>query len=85
MDEHAAFRDGLSRGQYCTYNPTTSCGIFSGAPLLIFPPNASLPNIIGLISSGIRNDRCGKTDILTRVAYYIPWIEAHVWPIDQST
>lgn len=81
------FRDGLSRGQYCVYHPTKgSCALVGGAPPLNFPPNASLPDVIGLISLEVGN-KCTDTrpEIFTRVAYYIPWIESHVWPFDRST
>lgn len=81
------FRGGLSRGQYCAYDPTKdSCGTMSGSPLQIFLSNASLPNIIGLVSMGV-GDTCSyeRPEISTRVAYYIPWIESHVWPFERST
>lgn len=84
--DHPAFRDGLGRGQYCAYDPTKdSCGFVSGAPLLTFLPNTSLPHIISLNSFGV-GYICNGTfpEISTRVAYYIPWIESHVWPFDRS-
>lgn len=84
---HTAFRDGLSRGQYCAYDPAKgSCALAGGSPLLNFPPSPSRPTIIGSISLEV-GDKCSnnRPEIFTRVAYYIPWIESHVWPFDRST
>lgn len=83
------FRDGISKSQYCAYDPnSTESGsqILGGAPLQILLPNATLPNIIGLFSTSVKSGCGGKyPDIFTRIAYHIPWIEAIVWPFDQST
>lgn len=82
------FRNGISRSQYCVYDPSStsdSCGILGGGALQIFPPNASLPNIVGLISIAVGNNCDDKhPEILTRIAYYIPWIETNIWPFDRS-
>lgn len=79
---HAAFRNGISEGQYCAYDPEgrrDSCEGDSGGPLQIFPPGSKLATVVGIVSFGIS---CGTPlpGIYTRVAYYISWIESHVWP-----
>lgn len=84
-----ALRDGVRRSQYCVYDPNStqqSCGLTSGAPLQIFPfANATLPNIIGILSFTAGNKCDNKhPEILTRIAHYTPWIEANVWPFDRS-
>lgn len=83
-----AFRDGISKSQYCVYGPNSSvesCGILSGGSLQIYPSNTSLPNIIGLISLGF-GDVCTekRPEILTRISHFVPWIESQVWPFDRS-
>lgn len=87
-NNQTAVRSGISKSQYCAYDPNYtegSCGFINGAPLQIFLPNSSLPNIVGLASMKAGNS-CSETqpEILTRIAYYIPWIEANVWPFDRS-
>lgn len=81
-------RKGISRGQYCAFDPNymgKNCGILSGASLQIIPSNSSLPNIIGILSFGARVHCSDKQpEIFTRIAYYIPWIETIVWPFDRS-
>lgn len=82
-------RDGIRKSQYCAYesNPVEEgCRVWYGAPIQILPPKSVLPSVISLASFGIGRD-CGaeRPAIFTRVAYYIPWIEANVWPFDRST
>lgn len=83
-----ALRDGISRGQYCAYDPDATienCGFKGGAALRMFPPNATLPNIIGILSLAAGRTCDDKhPKVFTRIAYYIPWIEANVWPFDRS-
>lgn len=79
---HAAFRSGVSESQYCAHDPNginDSCQGDSGGPLQIYPPGAYMANIVGIVSFGIS---CGSAwpGIYTRVAYYLDWIESHVWP-----
>lgn len=81
-------REGISKSQFCAYdaNPVKeSCRTESGGPLRKYVPNSLLPNVIGIISFGL-GITCNAEHpaILTRVAYYIPWIEAIVWPFDRS-
>lgn len=81
-------RKGISKSQYCAYDPSfpeESCGILSGAPLQVIPLNSSLPNIVGILSFGARI-HCGdkKPEVFTRIAHFIPWLEAIVWPFDRS-
>lgn len=78
-----AFRDGLSEGQYCAYDPdgnSDSCQGDSGGPLQFFADaNSSIATVVGIISFGID---CGADlpSFYTRVAYYLDWIESAVWP-----
>lgn len=77
------YRNGISRSQFCAHNPNSpgsSGSILNGGSVQFTPPNASLPNVVGLIS--IR--AVGLPEVLTKVAYYMPWIEANVWPFDRS-
>lgn len=79
---HAAFRDGLIKGQYCAYDPhekNDSSQGDSGGPLQIRNINSSIAKIVGIVSFGIS---CGTAlpSIYTRVAYYLDWIEPIVWP-----
>lgn len=83
----AAFRNGISEGQYCAYDPTPrnkselrtdSCQGDSGGPLQHIPSGSTIATIVGIVSAGIS---CG-TDLpglYTRVAYYVDWIESIVW------
>lgn len=83
-----AIRDGISKSQYCAYDPDStkeSCRLTSGAPLQIYPLNSLLPNVVGIISFGVGSVCSDKhPEVLTRIAHYIPWIEANVWPFDRS-
>lgn len=77
-----AFRNGISQGQYCAYDPdgkSDSCDGDSGGPLQLYPRGAKMPRIVGIVSFGIR---CGSPlpGLYTRVAFYISWIESIVWP-----
>lgn len=82
------FRDGISKGQYCAYdlNETEGgCRVGGGGSLQILSSNSFLPKVFAIVSFGIGNNCSDKyPQILTRVAYYIPWIEANVWPFDRS-
>ncbi|XP_031634562.1 serine protease persephone-like isoform X2 [Contarinia nasturtii] len=77
------FRNGISNGQYCAYDPEgrrDSCHGDSGSPLQYFAnSNSSTATIVGIVSLGYF---CGipLPSIYTRVAYYVDWIESIVWP-----
>lgn len=81
--DQPAFRNGLSQGQYCAYDSkkrSDSCQGDSGGPLQYFPDKESrLAKIVGIVSFGLG---CGGDlpGIYTRVAFYLDWIEAIVWP-----
>ncbi|XP_031632850.1 serine protease persephone-like [Contarinia nasturtii] len=82
LPNHAPFRNGISQGQYCAYDPqgvNDSCRGDSGGPLQYFDKNSSVVHIVGIVSFGIS---CGTSlpSIYTRVAYYLNWIEPIVWP-----
>lgn len=87
LSQLSTFHNGISTSQYCAYDPNStedSSRFLGGAPLQIFPENASLPNIIGIFSIGVKNGCGGKyPDIFTRISHFVPWIEAHVWPSDR--
>lgn len=77
----AALQNGISQGQYCAYDPngkTDSCKGDSGGPLQMFHGNSKMATVVGIVSYGIS---CGTElpSVYTRVAYYIDWIETHVW------
>lgn len=73
----------VAMGHYCAYDPNSrndSCQGDSGGPLQYFKqPNNRIASIVGIVSFGIS---CGTRmpGIYTRVAYYLNWIESHVWP-----
>ena len=76
-----SLRDGLSQGQYCTYDPrniSDSCKGDSGGPVQ-YLKSPRIPMVVGVISFGFG---CGNglPSINTRVAYYLDWIESVVWP-----
>lgn len=82
MANQKAFRNGISESQYCAYDPDgvrDTCPGDSGGPLQIFPRDAKLATVVGIISFGVT---CGATlpSIYTRVAHYLEWIEEHAWP-----
>lgn len=89
------FREGIRRSQYCAYydpnyNYTEdNCRVLSGGSLQYFPSHSLLPTVVGIISFGMKlngQSICYKQFplIFTRVAYFVPWIESHVWPFDRS-
>lgn len=83
----SVFHDGVSKSHYCVYDPANYLEHrWEGAPLQILPTNSTPPYVIGLATTGYM-PFISKSfpDVLTRIAYYIPWIEAHVWPFDRST
>lgn len=51
------FRNGISKSQYCAYDPEKtmkdSCQGDSGGPLQIFPPRSVLSTIVGIVSIGV--------------------------------
>lgn len=81
----AGYRKGISESQYCAYDPAgtmDSCEGDSGGPLHIGSTNTTLAQIVGIVSFSAT---CGSTlpSIYTRVAFYLDWIEQHVWPNDK--
>lgn len=78
-----AFRDGLSAGQMCAFDPNAqsdACQGDSGGPLQYFTDAAQkFGTVAGIVSFG---QFCGTSfpSIYTRVAYYVDWIESVVWP-----
>lgn len=82
------YHRGIGRNQFCAYDPndvTEKCQISSGGALQMFPSNAMLPTIVGVTSFRI-GDGCNSRQpaIFTRIANYVPWIEANVWPFERS-
>lgn len=78
------FRNGLDQSYYCAADPnkvSDTCEGDSGGPLQVIRPHFEVPTVVGVISAGLP---CGTSwkipGIYTRVAYFIDWIEAHVWP-----
>lgn len=56
-----------------------TCQGDSGGPLQIIRKYVDLSTVVGVVSAGVG---CGTSipGTYTRVAYFIDWIEAHVWP-----
>lgn len=83
-----ALPHGIGRSQFCAYDPndlTQSCRILSGGALQTYPSMALLSKIVGITSFGFGGGCNSKQPgIFTRVAHYVPWIEANVWPFDRS-
>lgn len=78
------FRSGIDRSYYCAADPnkvSDTCKGDSGGPLQLVRRNLDLSTILGVISTGLP---CGSSwsfpGIYTRVAFFIDWIESHVWP-----
>lgn len=76
-------RHGIDAGQYYAYDPdgrNDSCIGDSGGPLQFFrDENSSIGTVVGIVSFGIDCDT-GLPGIYIRVAHYLDWIEAIVWP-----
>lgn len=76
-----ALHDGLSKGQYCTYDPrniSDSCSGDSGGPVQ-YLKNPRTPMVVAVISFGF-GCGTGLPSVNTRVAHYLDWIESAVWP-----
>lgn len=81
----AAFQNGIGQSHYCATHPNGVNGTCekdhyqSGGPLQIVRPNFNTSTVLGIVSTQIS---CGTSflGIYTRVAYFIDWIESHVWP-----
>lgn len=78
----APFRQGIDESQYCAYAPNRTgdtCQGDSGGPLQTIETFSDPAKVVGVVSFGVR---CGGDlpGIYTRVAHYIDWIGAHVWP-----
>ncbi|XP_031627435.1 serine protease persephone-like, partial [Contarinia nasturtii] len=75
-------RNDLTYGQYCTYDPLESsdgCKGDGGAALQYFSNNSRTATVVGIASFGFACN-LKLPAIYTRVAYYLDWIESHVWP-----
>lgn len=76
------FQNGIDESQYCAYDPAgrrDSCQGDSGGPLQTTQTFSNPVQVVGVVSFGVG---CGSgyPGIYTRVAYYIEWIGAYVWP-----
>lgn len=76
------FRNGISDGQYCAYDPHAkkdSCQGDAGGPLQLIPNDSTVAHVVGIVSFSFD---CGSSipGIYTRVAHYLDWIEPIVWP-----
>lgn len=75
-------RYGIDKSQYCAHDPRgrrDSCQGNSDGLLQTAQTFSNPAFVVGVVSSGIG---CSSAypGIYTRVAYYIDWIGAHVWP-----
>lgn len=73
---------GITANKYCAYDPSLNgemCQEATGGPLQKFPNNTSIAIVLGIASY---NTACGTTtsNVYTRVASYLDWIEPIVWP-----
>lgn len=75
------FRNGITSSQYCAQDPAgiqDSCQGDSGGPLQMFKNHSDTAHVVGIVSFGVD---CGTfPGIYTRIAYFLKWIESHVWP-----
>lgn len=83
----SALQNGISESQYCAHDPNgnDSCDGDSGGPLQTISDDSIAATIIGIVSYGLV---CGSPvypSVYTRVAFYIDWIESHVWPVGEVT
>lgn len=74
--------NGLTVGQICAGDPNglrDACRGDSGGPLQIVDDGNKMSTVVGVISFGMT---CGSKlpSVYSRVAYYLDWIESHVWP-----
>lgn len=78
-----ALESGIDNSQYCAYDPkerSGTCRGDSGSPLQFFDDsNHGIATVVGVTSFGLG---CGGKlpGIYSRVAHYLDWIEANVWP-----
>lgn len=75
------FRNGTVQGHYCAADPnhmSDTCKGDSGGALQIIRKNFDLSTVVGVVSTG---PACSTSlpGIYARVAYFIDWIESHVW------
>lgn len=75
-------RNGISESQYCASDRNRNsddCEGYGGGSLQIVKQDSVTTKIVGVASFDVE---CGTElpSIYTRVAYYLKWIEAHVWP-----
>lgn len=77
------FRNGLDQSYYCVADPikvSDTCERDSGRPLQIIRRNLDLSTVVGVVSTGLPCGSWKISGIYTRVAYFMNWIESHVWP-----
>lgn len=73
----------ISDSQYCAYDPKfkgDACQGDSGGPLQVFRQDARLATVVGVASYGVKTCPSEAPDVYTKVAYYLDWIQSHVWP-----
>lgn len=70
------FEKGITSGQYCACDLQNKvCHGLNGGPIQI---ESAISTVVGISS---HNVNCAMPGIYTRVANYLNWIEANVWPI----
>lgn len=77
-----ALRHEIDESQYCAHDPSgrgDSCKGDSGGPLQTTQTHSSPVKIVGVVSFGV-GCGIGLPGLYTRVAHYIDWIGAYVWP-----
>lgn len=75
----------ITESQYCAYDPlfkADACQGDSGGPLQFFNANSTIATVVGIVSFGKTKCPSEAPDIYTKVAYYLDWIQSHVWPTE---
>lgn len=70
--------DGVNGRYYCADGATSNCEKDSGGFIQSFADDSITGNIVGIFSFGCER----STHAYTKIAYYLDWIESHVWPND---
>lgn len=77
---------GIKRSMMCAGDPKNgwirdACQGDSGGPLqIVYPKDACLFQVVGVVSFGEGCALVGSPGVYTRVSHYIKWIEDIVWP-----
>lgn len=77
----------LLESQYCAYDPKLlgdACSGDSGGPLQYFIGSNRVATVLGVVSYGLNSCPSKAPDVYCKVAYYIDWIQSHVWPEQTS-